>query len=126
MNSGKKSYPADEVFKMAGIEWKSNLQTQRQKKFLKLDNNIKKRIVQWRSKIEALDNPRDVGKPLNANLAGLWRYRVDFYRLICSIENDKCLVLCLDICKRDVAYSKEDAKQILKTLQDYKEKEKDL
>ena len=96
------------------------------KKFLKLDNNIKKRIVQWRSKIESLDNPRDVGKPLNANLAGLWRYRVDFYRLICSIENDKCLVLCLDICKRDVAYSKENTKQILKTLQDYKEKEKEL
>ena len=41
-------------------------------------------------------------------------------------ENDKCLVLCLDICKRDVAYSKENAKQILKTLQDYKEKEKEL
>lgn len=94
------------------------------RKFLKLDDNIKKRIKQWRSKIEALDNPRDAGKPLTANLVGLWRYRVDFYRLICSIENDKCLVLCVDICKRDVVYAKENVKQILKTLKDYKEKEK--
>ena len=75
-------------------------------------------------KIEKLDNPKDTGKPLASNLTGLWRYRVDFYRLICSIENDKCLVLCLDICKRDAAYSKWNTKQILKILQEHKEKEK--
>lgn len=94
------------------------------KKFLKLDSSVQKRIKQWRRKIEKLDNPKDTGKPLASNLTGLWRYRVDFYRLICSIENDKCLVLCLDICKRDVAYSKENTKQILKILQEHKEKER--
>lgn len=95
------------------------------KTFLKLDSSIQKRIKQWRRKmIENLDNPKDTGKPLTSNLTRLWRYRVDFYRLICSIENDKCLVLCLDICKRDVAYSKENTKQILKILQEHKEKER--
>ena len=53
------------------------------KKFLKLDSSVQKRIKQWRRKIEKLDNPKDTGKPLASNLTGLWRYRVDFYRLIC-------------------------------------------
>lgn len=36
-----------------------------------------------------LDSP---GKPLPGELAGLWRYRVQEYRMICNIEDSKLVV----------------------------------
>lgn len=43
-------------------------------------------------KIRPIANPRDLGKGLSFNKAGLWRYRVGDYRIICSI-NDSCITI---------------------------------
>lgn len=75
-----------------------------QKQFKKLDSAIQKRIKSYTSELQTLDNPRDRGKALVGNLNGLWRYRVGDYRLICHIDNDKLIILCLEIAHRSKAY----------------------
>jgi len=35
----------------------------------------------------------DVGKSLKADLAGLWRYRVGDYRILCQIRDQELFVL---------------------------------
>ncbi len=41
---------------------------------------------------------------LTGNLAGLWRYRVGDYRIICDILDEELVVLALDVDKRDSIY----------------------
>lgn len=40
-------------------------------------------------------DPRERGSGLRTNFAGLWRYRVGDYRVICSIEANEFVVLVL-------------------------------
>ena len=41
------------------------------------------------------ENPRIFGKGLSADKAGLWRYRIGDYRLICEIIDEKLVILAL-------------------------------
>jgi len=45
-----------------------------------------------------------LGKALRGNKKGLWRYRVDKFRIICKLEEDKLVILVVKIAKRDVVY----------------------
>jgi len=49
-------------------------------------------------------NPRDHGKPLTGDLAGLWWYRSGDCRVACRIENDRLLVLVVRAAHRKEAY----------------------
>jgi mRNA interferase RelE/StbE len=42
-------------------------------------------------------DPRRFGKGLKADLAGLWRYRVSDYRILCQIKDRELLVLVLAV-----------------------------
>ena len=71
----------------------------------KLDKSIQRRILLYlRERIAINANPRRMGKPLKGNLAGLWRYRVDKYRLICRIMDDDLQVLLLKVAHRKEVY----------------------
>ncbi|ENY6720816.1 type II toxin-antitoxin system RelE/ParE family toxin [Campylobacter jejuni] len=74
------------------------------RQFSKLDKAIQKEIKTYTNNLESLENPRTKGKALKANLKGLWRYRVGIYRLICRIDDDKLIILCLELDKRDKIY----------------------
>ena len=62
---------------------------------------IKKLIT----KIENAENPRYIGKALTHNLKGFWRYRVENYRIIAKIEEDKLVILIVQVDKRDKIYT---------------------
>lgn len=48
----------------------------------KLDPNVSKMILKWIDKnLVDCENPRIHGKALKGNLKGIWRYRVDDYRV---------------------------------------------
>lgn len=47
---------------------------------------------------------RRFGKGLKADLAGLWRYRVGDYRILCQIRNRKLLVLVVAVGHRRDVY----------------------
>ena len=50
--------------------------------------------------------PQIFGKSLKGNKAGLWRYRIGNYRLICEIIDNKLIILVLTIGHRREIYKK--------------------
>ena len=75
-----------------------------EKQFLKLDKPIQKLIQKYIIELTELHNPRTRGKALSGNLSGLWRYRVENYRLICSIEDTRLIIEILRIAHRREIY----------------------
>lgn len=71
----------------------------------KLDKSIQKQIVNYAKELSTLEDPRCRGKTLKSNLAGLWRYRVADYRLICEIHDDILSITIVKIGHRRDVYS---------------------
>ena len=75
------------------------------KEFAKLDKYTQKMIKAWIMKnLQDCIDPRAHGKALSANRKGQWRYRIGDYRLICHIEDDRLVILALDIGHRREVY----------------------
>jgi len=72
-----------------------------QKTFNKLDLSVKKNIKKGLEKLK--QNPF-IGKPLVGNLSGLWRLRVEKYRIIYQIKQNELIVYLLDIGHRKNIY----------------------
>ena len=71
----------------------------------KLSDDIKERIVDWIEKILWIVKiPRLYGKALKEQLKGKWRYRVGDYRIVAKIEDDKILIMILDVDSRQKIY----------------------
>ena len=77
------------------------------KEFKKLDRYTQRMIKAWIEKnLEGCTNPRQHGKGLTANRNGQWRYRIGDYRLICQIEDDRLIILALNIGHRREVHDK--------------------
>ena len=50
------------------------------------------------------EDPRRFGKGLKAELAGLWRYRVGDYRILCQIQDHELVVLVVAVGHRRNVY----------------------
>ena len=71
----------------------------------KLDSQSQQKILAYLEERIGLDaDPRRLGKRLKANLAGLWRYRVGNYRIICQIVDNELIVLVLAVGHRKTIY----------------------
>ena len=88
------------------MAWKIELSVEADRELNKLDPQHAKRILKFlRARVANLENPRSLGKPLQGSRLGeFWSYRVGDYRLICKIEDDRLLVLVLDIGHRREVY----------------------
>lgn len=85
--------------------WAVEFDDRARRELRKLDPKIQQAILSYlRSRIAVADDPRRFGKPLRRNLAGLWRYRVEDYRLICRIEEARVVVLVLQVGHRREVY----------------------
>ena len=75
--------------------------------FSKLDKPIQRRIFRYlRDRIATSGDPRDFGKPLLHELAGLWRYRIGDFRVLCRIEDERLTVLVVEIAHRSIVYER--------------------
>jgi mRNA interferase RelE/StbE len=74
-----------------------------EKQLSKLDKQIEKKILKY-LKTHVLENPTQHGKPLSANLLGLWRYRVGDYRIITEIRDKELVVLVVEVGHRKEVY----------------------
>lgn len=75
------------------------------KKLEKMDAPVRERILAWvKNNLEGCENPRRRGKPLEGKLSGYWRYRVGDYRLIADIQDDKVIILVVNVDKRNDIY----------------------
>jgi len=87
------------------LTWNIEFDDAAAKELRKLDKQAQRDILKYlRERIGTDEDPRRFGKPLSRNLAGLWRYRVRDYRLICIIEDDKLVVLVLRVGHRRDVY----------------------
>ena len=75
------------------------------KELRKLDRQAQQEILRYlRERIATEKDPRRFGKPLARELAGLWRYRIRDFRVICNIEDNKLIVLVVRVAHRKDVY----------------------
>lgn len=87
------------------MSWDYSLTEQARKQLKKLGHSAQVEIVSYlKKRIKTDQNPRRFGKPLVGDLAGLWRYRVGSYRIICKIEDELLIVLVVAVGDRKNIY----------------------
>lgn len=87
------------------MAWKVEFDTVAERDLDRLDPQHARRILKFLAQRIAKDeDPRRFGGPLRSNLAGLWKYRIEDYRLICEIQDEKILVLVLHVGHRSTVY----------------------
>ncbi len=85
--------------------WHVEFDVRAAKELKKLPPDARKKILSFlQTRIATDEDPKRFGKALSANLAGLWRYRVNDYRIICQIKDSCIVVLVLRIGHRREVY----------------------
>ena len=67
----------------------------------KFNSSMRQRILK---KINQLKEKPELGKPLSGNLSGLWTLRIDKYRVLYRILQDKLIIIVLTIGHRKRVY----------------------
>ena len=89
------------------MAWTVEVSDFAERQLRKLDRPAQGRLLDWlNDRIEGCKDPRHFGEPLKGNLAGLWRYRVGDYRIICEIQGEKLVVLALAVGHRREIYAR--------------------
>lgn len=87
------------------MAWTVEFQLTARRQLSKLDRSTEVRIVDYfRYRIATAENPRRLGKALKGDKGELWRYRIGDYRAICRIEDERLVVLVLEIGHRKEIY----------------------
>ncbi len=89
------------------MAWKIEFDPAALKELEKLDKPVERRILKFlHERVVKLDDPRQIGARLQGTLSGLWKYRIGDYRLICSLEDDRLVVLVLRVGHRREVYKR--------------------
>lgn len=75
-----------------------------EKELAKIDKKAQKKIRAYMDSVAKMENPRLKGDALKGNLAGLWRYRVMNYRVLCRILDDVLEIIVVHIGHRREVY----------------------
>jgi mRNA interferase RelE/StbE len=88
------------------VSWDYSVDERALKELKKLWHQARKRIVDYLDERIAGSNedPRRFGKGLTGDLADLWRYRAGDFRLICSVQDGRFVVLVLRVGHRREIY----------------------
>lgn len=88
-----------------GLVWRVSFSPSAEKALGKLGRTVQIDILRYlNSRIATPGDPRRFGKALTGGLAGLWRYRVQDYRIICQIKDSEITVLVLSVGNRREIY----------------------
>jgi len=78
--------------------WRIEITRTAARQITKLDQQGQKAILKFlRERLAAVENLRQWGTALQGDKRGMWRYRVGDYRLICDIQDEKVMVLILEL-----------------------------
>lgn len=76
-----------------------------QKQLRKMDKHQAALLTRWLFQhIEGTDDPKRQGKALKGNRQDQWRYRVGNYRIIVDIQDERMIVLALQVGHRKNIY----------------------
>ena len=86
--------------------WRIELTATAEKRLSKMGSGETKRIITFlETRIATLVDPRQTGKALQGSkLGNLWRYRVGDYRIICELQDQRLVVLVVEIGHRREVY----------------------
>jgi len=83
------------------LTWQIEWDDRKELRFL--DSSIQKKILRYlRERITT--DPQRFGRGLVGDKVGLWRYRVEDYRVICKIEHERLTVLVIEVGHRKEIY----------------------
>lgn len=87
------------------MAWTASFDPRAFKELEKLDRMAQRRVVRFlQERVLRAAELRDLGKAMTGDKAGLWRYRLGEYRLICGIDDESELLLVLRVAHRKEAY----------------------
>lgn len=87
------------------MSWVYRFDQRALKELKKLDRQAQTQIIAYLDgRVAGDEDPRRSGKPLRANLAGLWRYRVGDFRILCQITDAELVVLVIAVGNRKNIY----------------------
>jgi mRNA interferase RelE/StbE len=73
----------------------------------RLGPSARSAIAAWLEKrIHGSVNPEQFGKPLRGSKHGLWRYRVQDWRIICRLQRDAHIVVVVAVGPRSAIYGR--------------------
>ena len=73
----------------------------------KLDKPVANRILKFlHQRVARLDSPQQIGEKLQGASSPYWKYRIGDYRLLCSLEHARLVVLVLRVGHRSQIYSR--------------------
>jgi len=89
------------------MTWRIEFDPAALKELERLNKTVERRIVKFlRDRVANLEDPRQIGGSLQGTRSGLWKYRVGNYRVICSLEHDRLVVLVLQVGHRREVYKR--------------------
>ncbi|MDR1013980.1 MAG: type II toxin-antitoxin system RelE/ParE family toxin [Coriobacteriales bacterium] len=86
------------------MTWAIRFDEVAQKQLKKLDKEDARRIVDYLEDLSGLEDVLVRGKALTGNLAGLWRYRVGDYRIICDVHAKEVTIYVVEVGHRKDIY----------------------
>jgi mRNA interferase RelE/StbE len=85
--------------------WRVEFDRAAARELRKLGPDAERRVLRYlRERIAGSADPRRFGQALTGDRKGLWRYRVDDYRIVVSIEDDRFVVLVVTVGHRREVY----------------------
>jgi mRNA interferase RelE/StbE len=89
------------------MAWNVEISPRAQRQLDELDKSVARRISRFLyERIGKLGDPRQIGERLQGPLGEFWRYRVGDYRIICTHEHERLVVLVLRIGHRREVYKR--------------------
>ncbi len=87
------------------MAWTVRLEKRAVRQLAKL-GQVSQRLIQdyINERLIPSDDPRSFGKALGGDKHGIWRYRVDKYRILCRIIDEYLVIMVIEIGKRDSIY----------------------
>ena len=87
------------------MSWVYRFDARALKELQKLGREAQQQIIAYLDqRVAGSGDPRRFGKALKADLAGLWRYRVGDYRILCQVQGRELLVLVIAVGHRKDIY----------------------
>jgi mRNA interferase RelE/StbE len=87
------------------LTWRVEFDERARRDLRRLDTAIQERILKYlRDHVVTEGQPRRYGETLKGIMAGLWKYRVGDYRVVCKIQDVQAKVLVLRVGHRREVY----------------------
>ncbi|MFM7394099.1 MAG: type II toxin-antitoxin system RelE family toxin [Cyanobium sp.] len=87
------------------MAWTLRISETAKRQLKKLDRSTAQILLRYLNRVlQEAEDPRQRGKALTANLAGLWRYRIGDYQVICQIEEQALILLVVKVGHRSDVY----------------------